>query len=52
MKKKYESPSLEVVKFRYRDQVVATSGTKCINQYVHAGTDTCDNWEWVNNFNG
>ena len=26
MKKAYETPSVEVVKFQYRDQVVATSG--------------------------
>ena len=26
MKKSYETPSIEVVKFQYRDQVVAKSG--------------------------
>ncbi len=26
MKKAYETPSVEVVKFQYKDQVVATSG--------------------------
>lgn len=31
MKKPYETPSVEVVKFQYRDQVVATSG--CLNRY-------------------
>ena len=32
MKKTYETPSIEVVKFQYRDQVVAASGdiyTEC-----------------------
>jgi len=27
MKKTYETPSVEVVKFQYRDQVVVASGT-------------------------
>lgn len=31
MKKDYMSPSVEVVKFQYRDQVVAASGEKCVN---------------------
>lgn len=35
MKKTYEAPSLEVVKFQYRDQVVAASGQACINKYVN-----------------
>ena len=29
MKKTYETPSVEVVKFQYRDQVVVASGAKC-----------------------
>lgn len=29
MKKTYETPSMEVVKFQYRDQVVAASGERC-----------------------
>ena len=38
MKKSYETPSIEVVKFQYRDQVVATSGivpgTVCTQAWV------------------
>ena len=36
MKKTYETPSVEVVKFQYRDQVVVASG-RCIVQgeYSH-----------------
>ena len=29
MKKAYETPSVEVVKFQYKDQVVAASGGVC-----------------------
>ena len=29
MKKTYETPEVEVVKFQYRDQVVVASGNKC-----------------------
>lgn len=29
MKKTYETPSVEVVKFQYRDQVVVASGNIC-----------------------
>ena len=29
MKKTYETPSAEVVKFQYRDQVVMASGNTC-----------------------
>lgn len=29
MKKNYEKPTVEVVKFQYRDQVVVASGGKC-----------------------
>ena len=38
MKKSYETPSVEVVKFQYRDQVVAASGIsshKCIKVNTH-----------------
>ena len=38
MKKSYETPSVEVVKFQYSDQVVATS---CITQITHAGKNKC-----------
>lgn len=30
MKKAYETPSVEVVKFQYKDQVVAASGGVCL----------------------
>lgn len=46
MKKTYETPSLEVVKFQYRDQVVAASGEKCYVQYTYTGEETCGNG-WV-----
>lgn len=29
MKRVYETPSVEVVKFQYRDQVAAASGASC-----------------------
>ena len=32
MKKRYETPSVEVVKFQYKDQVVATSGCTILNE--------------------
>lgn len=32
MKKTYETPSIEVVKFQYRDQVVVASGCIVTNQ--------------------
>lgn len=44
MKKTYETPSVEVVKFQYRDQVVAASGN-CIEQYINQGDGQCDNQE-------
>lgn len=50
MKKDYMSPSVEVVKFQYRDQVVAASGEKCINKYVNTGDNECDKQEWQENF--
>ena len=39
MKKTYETPSIEVVKFQYRDQVVAASG----NFYGRYGVSGCEN---------
>lgn len=30
MKRNYEKPQVEVVKFQYKDQVVAQSGSTCI----------------------
>ena len=38
MKKRYEKPAVEVVKFQYRDQVVAESGN----------SGTC-HYDWKNN---
>lgn len=41
MKKSYETPSIEVVKFQYRDQVVAASGKipegRCYGDWVGMG---------------
>ena len=39
MKKTYETPSIEVVKFQYRDQVVAASG--CISTWINEGGNSC-----------
>ena len=43
MKKAYETPEVEVVKFQYRDQVVAASGA-CKDQYgnVEGATKRCE----------
>lgn len=40
MKKAYETPSVEVVKFQYRDQVVVASG-KCTDRWVNIGVGSC-----------
>ena len=43
MKKTYETPSVEVVKFQYRDQVVVASG--CLPEYKRFDNDgdkVCD----------
>ena len=40
MKKMYETPEVEVVKFQYRDQVVATSGG-CLSAWVNIGASSC-----------
>ena len=42
MKKNYETPSVEVVKFQYSDQVVASSGTgpQCDYIYINIKGDT------------
>ena len=45
MKKTYETPSVEVVKFQYKDQVVAASGV-CSVMNVRDG-DTCVSGERV-----
>jgi hypothetical protein len=39
MKKTYEAPSVEVVKFQYSDQVVAASS--CVTQITHVGDGRC-----------
>ena len=39
MKKMYETPEVEVVKFQYRDQVVAASG--CVSAWVNIGESSC-----------
>lgn len=42
MKRTYETPSVEVVKFQYRDQVVVASGNICtITSDVVTGTNQC-----------
>lgn len=41
MKKNYEKPTVEVVKFQYRDQIVAASSI-CNPEYTqHFGGDNC-----------
>ncbi len=45
MKKAYETPSVEVVKFEYRDQVVAQSGCTTGQGNLDTGKDNCDNWQ-------
>ena len=37
MKKTYETPRIEVVKFQYRDQVVVASGS-CEGEYKNIGS--------------
>lgn len=50
MKKQYETPSVEVVKFQYSDQVVAASG--CEITSGHTGYDgTCSDWTQTGHFN-
>ena len=44
MKKMYETPEVEVVKFQYRDQVVAASGT-CVSAWINIGTSSCTSGE-------
>lgn len=43
MKKNYETPNVEIVKFQYRDQVVAASGVgnNCISVWVNQGSNSC-----------
>ncbi len=43
MKKTYEGPTVEVVKFEYKDQVVAASGSdSCYS--TNEGIGTCHQW--------
>ena len=48
MKKNYETPSVDVVKFCYRDQVVAASGSSACGYVVGREGDTskkdCDEY--------
>lgn len=41
MKRTYESPKAEVVRFQYRDQVVAASGVACTNRWTNLGEGEC-----------
>ena len=52
MKKTYETPSIEVVKFQYRDQVVVASG-KCTGVWKNVGDESCATGkpEWVEALN-
>ncbi len=38
MKKTYETPTVDVVKFEYKDQVVAASGSSCGIEYRLEGS--------------
>lgn len=54
MKKTYETPSIEVVKFQYRDQVVVASGnSNCQSKYENIGDGGCpqDEQVWVEHVN-
>lgn len=53
MKKTYETPSIEVVKFQYRDQVVVASGGKCNGVWKNIGDTSCESGtpEWVEALN-
>lgn len=53
MKKTYEAPSIEVVKFQYRDQVVVASGNGCESKWENVGLDGCpkDEQVWVEHVN-
>lgn len=53
MKKKYESPIAERIKFEYRDQVVATSGCYQEGTRIRVGDNPCADgvpgYEWKGN---
>ncbi|MDO4849558.1 MAG: hypothetical protein Q4B45_07305 [Coriobacteriia bacterium] len=42
MKKKYEAPTAETVKFEYKDQVVAASGGSECHTFADEGFTGCD----------
>ena len=52
MKKTYEAPSIEMVKFQYRDQVVVASNGQCKDVWVNVGVESCTDgnahWEKLN----
>ncbi len=50
MKKNYETPSVEVVEFRYSDQVVAKSGCGVTSGRIGFGTCT-SGWEQTGHTN-
>ena len=49
MKKTYEAPNVEVVKFQYRDQVVVASGGACTQHYEanREAIDPCYPTHWT-----
>ena len=51
MKKTYETPSVEVVKFQYRDQVVVASGGGACTQHYNNNQDSlnfsCTGYKWT-----
>ena len=49
MKKKYDSPSIQKVSFRYRDQVVAASGADAVIE--EAGNQDYGSTAWNNWYN-
>ena len=52
MKKTYETPSIEVVAFQYRDQVVVASSA-CESRWENTGLTGCpkDEQVWVEHVN-
>ena len=42
MKKSYETPTVEKIRFNYRDQVVAASGAPVANSDTGVGNSTSD----------
>jgi hypothetical protein len=49
MKKTYETPSVEVVKFQYRDQVVAASSCNAHYENIGPQNGECENSQLVGN---